>query len=217
MTRRRRRVAVLISGRGSNLVSLIEHCARPDAPATIGVVLADRPAAGIEHARAARIPAEVVDRSAFEDREGFEQRLEERLLFYDIEITCLAGFMRILSPGLAERWRDRMLNIHPSLLPAFRGLEPHRQALDAGVRLHGCTVHLVRTEVDAGPIVIQGAVPVHEDDTADTLAARVLEVEHRCYPRALDLLAAGRLRVVGERVLIDGAETSAATLINPSG
>ena len=133
----------------------------------------------------------------------------------DIELVCLAGFMRVLSGWFAARWRDRVLNIHPSLLPAFPGLDTHRRALAAGVRFSGCTVHFVRAEVDAGPIIVQGVVPVRIEDTVETLAARVLQAEHRCYPLALELVASGRARVVDERVLIEGADAPATVLINP--
>jgi phosphoribosylglycinamide formyltransferase 1 len=212
----RRRTAVLISGRGSNLKALIAQCARPAASAEIALVIANRPAAGgLAHASAAGVPAEVIDHRRHADRESFEVEIDSTLKNHDIEIVCLAGFMRILSAGFVERWRDRLLNIHPSLLPAFRGLDTHRRALAAGVRFHGCTVHFSRAEVDAGPIIVQAVVPVRPDDTEDRLAARVLQLEHRCYPLALDLVAAGRTRVVDERVLIEGTSTPDLTLINP--
>jgi phosphoribosylglycinamide formyltransferase 1 len=210
------RTAVLISGRGSNLAALIDGCSQPGAPAEIAVVISNRyDAAGLEHARAAGIPAETVDHRRFEGREAFDRYLSDRLEAQDVKLVCLAGFMRVLSGWFVERWRDRLLNIHPSLLPAFPGLDAHRQALAAGVRFSGCTVHFVRAEVDAGPIVAQGVVPVRQDDTTQTLAARVLRAEHRCYPLALDLVASGRARVVGERVLIDAAAAPAAIMINP--
>jgi phosphoribosylglycinamide formyltransferase-1 len=141
--------------------------------------------------------------------------LSQTLEASDIELACLAGFMRVLGSWFTERWRDRLLNIHPSLLPAFPGLDTHRRALAAGVRFSGCTVHFARAEVDAGPIVVQGVVPVRADDTPDTLAARVLVAEHRCYPLALELVASGRARVQDERVLIDGATWPEAIMINP--
>jgi phosphoribosylglycinamide formyltransferase-1 len=216
----RRRTAVLISGRGSNLEALLQATGRPAAAARIALVLSDRPeAAGLAHAAAADVPAEVLDRSAFEGRSAFEQALHASLQAHEIELVCLAGFMRILSSDLVARWRDRMLNIHPSLLPAFRGLDTHKRALEAGVRLHGCTVHLVRPEVDAGPILVQGAIPVMADDDEASLAARVLAVEHRCYPLALELMASGRVKVEDERAVVDCAhEQSGAlpgALINP--
>ncbi len=213
----RRRTAVLISGRGSNLQALIEATAKPEAAAEIVLVVSDRAdAPGLERARDAGIATRVIDPSAYQTRDQFDRDLSTILQRDDIKLVCLAGFMRILSRWFVERWRDRVLNIHPSLLPAFRGLDTHRRALEAGVRFAGCTVHLVRPELDAGPIIVQGVVPVRRDDTPETLAGRVLEVEHRCYPLALELVASGRARVEQERVLIDGANAPATVLINPS-
>jgi phosphoribosylglycinamide formyltransferase 1 len=212
----RLRTAVLISGRGSNLAALIDASRQPDARAEIALVISNRSdAAGLQNARAAGIPAETVDHRRFAAREEFERYLSDRFEAQGIGLVCLAGFMRVLTGWLAERWRDRLLNIHPSLLPAFPGLDAHRRALAAGVRFSGCTVHFVRAEIDAGPIVVQGVVPVRQDDTPETLAARVLQAEHRCYPVALDLVASGRVRVVDERVLIDDAATPATIVINP--
>ncbi len=212
--RARRRVAVLISGRGSNLRALIDHCTAPDTAAGIVLVLSDRPdAPGLDHARAAGIPFEAV---AHGSRSKLEQNLNKSLQTHEIKLVCLAGFMRVLSPDFVAGWRDRLLNIHPSLLPAFRGLDSHRRALEAGVRFHGCTVHFVRAEPDAGPIILQGALPVRQDDTAESLAARVLVLEHRCYPQALELVASGRARVVDERVAIAGAMTPEILLLNPA-
>jgi phosphoribosylglycinamide formyltransferase 1 len=216
-TRERTRAAVLISGRGSNLNALIERCARPNGTARIDLVIANRPdAAGLDLARAAGIATAVLDRRAHGSRAGFEQAIDARLKEARIQIVCLAGFMLVLSEWLVERWRDRLLNIHPSLLPAFRGLDTHRRALDAGVRFTGCTVHFVRAEVDAGPIVVQGVVPVLAGDDEASLAARVLRAEHRCYPLALDLVASGRARIDGERVILDGAQApEPGMLMNP--
>jgi phosphoribosylglycinamide formyltransferase-1 len=214
---RRRRAAVLISGRGSNLAALIEACALPTAVAEVALVIANRQhAAGLERARAAGVAAEVVDHRGFGDREAFERSLDSLLQTHEIDLVCLAGFMRVLSPWLTGRWRDRLLNIHPSLLPAFPGLDTHRRALAAGVRFSGCTVHFVHAEVDAGPIIVQGVVPVHGDDTPETLAARVLQAEHRCYPLALGLVASGRARVQDEKVVIEGATAPDALVINPA-
>jgi phosphoribosylglycinamide formyltransferase-1 len=213
---RRRRTAVLISGRGSNLEALIAHCATPAASAEIALVVSNRPAAaGLAHARAAGIPAAVIDHRRHQGRESFEAEIDTALKNHGIEVVCLAGFMRILSAGFVARWRDRLLNIHPSLLPALRGLDTHRRALEGGLRFHGCTVHFLRAELDAGPIILQGALAVRADDTADSLAARVLTLEHRCYPQALELVAAGRVRVEGERVIVDGAAAPELMLINP--
>ena len=213
--RARRRAAVLISGRGSNLRALIARCAAPAASAGLALVISNQPRAeGMQHARAAGIACAVVDHRPG-SRADFEQSLNSVLQISEIDIVCLAGFMRVLSADFVLRWRDRLLNIHPSLLPAFPGLDTHRRALAAGVRWHGCTVHFVRAEVDAGPIIVQGVVPVQPDDTEERLAARVLEVEHRCYPLALELVASGRARVEDERVVIDGAAAPDQALINP--
>jgi phosphoribosylglycinamide formyltransferase 1 len=209
------RTAVLISGRGSNLAALIDACGRPGARAEIALVISSQPnAAGLQHARAAGVAAETLNPRRFERREEFDRHLSEMLEAKDISLVCLAGFMRVLSGWFAAHWRDRVLNIHPSLLPAFPGLDTHRRVLAAGVRFSGCTVHFVRAEVDAGPIIVQGVVPVRIEDTVETLAARVLHAEHRCYPLALELVASGRARVVGERVLVENADTPGTILIN---
>lgn len=214
----RTRVAVLVSGRGSNLKALIEAVRRPDAHYAVSLVIANRPAAGgLDIAEAAGIPNLVIDHKAFDGLEAFERALDQALAAADIRLVCLAGFMRVLTPWFVERWRDRLLNIHPSLLPAFKGLDTHERALKAGVRVHGCTVHLARAELDDGPIIVQGVVPVLEGDSEDSLAARVLEVEHRAYPLALDLLASGRARLVDERMVIDGAMAPTVSWTNPDG
>ena len=213
----RRRTAVLISGRGSNLRALIEACARPDASAEIVLVISNRAdAAGLRYARDCGIATEMIPHGAFSTQVGFENAIDRTLHEHGIAVVCLAGFMRVLSPWFVERWRDRLLNIHPSLLPAFRGLDTHRRVLAAGVRFTGCTVHLVRAEMDDGPIVVQAVVPVHPDDDGDSLAARVLDAEHRCYPLALELVASGRARVLDEHVMIDGASAPDAVLLNPA-
>ncbi len=212
----RLRTAVLISGRGTNMAALLDACADTAAPAEIVLVISNVPAAGgLERAAGAGVPAEVVDHREFSGREAFERALTERLERADIGMICLAGFMRLLTPWFVERWRDRLINIHPSLLPAYRGLDTHARALAGGVRFTGCTVHFVRLDMDAGPIIVQAAVPVHPGDDADRLAARVLAAEHECYPLALALVASGRARVVDERVVIDGAGAPHGTLINP--
>ena len=211
----RRRAAVLISGRGSNLQALLERCVAPGASALIALVISNRAEAqGLQHARAAGIACALVDHRSG-SRTEFEQNINSTLQSHEIDIVCLAGFMRVLSADFVLGWRDRLLNIHPSLLPAFPGLDTHRRALEAGVRWHGCTVHFVRAEVDAGPIIVQGVVPVRPDDTEERLAARVLAVEHRCYPFALELVASGRARVEDERVVIDRAAAADQVLINP--
>ena len=212
-----KRTAVLISGRGSNLRALIEASAKPQAGATVSLVISNRAdAGGLGHAREAGIATEVIPHRDFATQVGFEDAIDRALEAHGIELVCLAGFMRVLSPWFVDRWRDHLINIHPSLLPAFRGLDTHRRVLEAGVRFTGCTVHLVRAEVDDGPTIIQAAVPVRQDDTEDSLAARVLEAEHRCYPFALELIASGRARVEGERVVIDGAEPPEGLLLNPA-
>ncbi len=191
----RKRVAILISGRGSNMVALIAAAKAPDYPAEIALVISNRPdAAGLARAQAEKIPTAVVDHTRYgKDRAAFERALEAELEAHRIELVCLAGFMRLLSPWLVERWRGRMLNIHPALLPAFKGLDTHRRALAAGAKTHGATVHLVVPDVDSGTIVLQEAVPIVAGDTEETLAARVLAVEHHLYPQALKLLAQGRV------------------------
>jgi phosphoribosylglycinamide formyltransferase 1 len=191
----RKRVAVLISGRGSNMVALIEAAKAPDYPAAIVLVVSNSPQApGLALARQAGIATAVVDHKPFgEDREAFERALDAALVEQRIDIVCLAGFMRLLTPWLVTRWNGRMLNIHPALLPQFKGLHTHRRALEAGVERHGATVHFVAPQMDAGPIVAQEWVPVVTGDTEATLAARVLEVEHRIYPQALRLVAEGRV------------------------
>ena len=189
----RRRVAVLISGRGSNMASLIEAAQDPAYPAEIVLVVSNRPdAGGRERARAAGIATAVVDHKGHPDRASFEAALDRVLREHGIEIVCLAGFMRILTPGFVESWAGRMLNIHPSLLPAFKGTDTHARALAAGMAKHGCTVHFVTPELDSGPIVAQAEVPVVPGDTEDTLAARVLAQEHLLYRRALALVASGQ-------------------------
>ena len=202
----RKRVAVLISGRGSNMAALIEAAKDKDFPAEIALVLSNRPnAGGLGVARAAGIATDVVDHAAFgKDRAAFDRALQAVLEKYRIDIVCLAGFMRLLTPGFVAQWPERMLNIHPALLPAFKGLDTHKRALAAGAKMHGATVHFVVAEMDAGPIVAQGAVAVHTGDSEAALAARVLAVEHRIYPAALKLVADGRVQVVNGQCLIDG-------------
>ena len=210
----RLRVGVLISGRGSNLKALIEACGEPDYPAEIVLVISDRrEAAGVGIAAAAAIPAAVLDHR---DQRAFAADAELLLRAQHVEFVCLAGFMRVLDTGFVEAWRNRMINIHPSLLPSFRGLHAQRQALEAGVRFAGCTVHFVRPELDSGPIIGQALAPVRHDDDEARLSARILELEHRLYPLVLRLVAENRVRVIGERVEIEGATTPRTTLLNPT-
>ncbi|GJE37909.1 phosphoribosylglycinamide formyltransferase [Methylobacterium persicinum] len=198
------RVAVLISGRGSNMVALAEAARDPSFPAEIVLVLSNDPGAeGLARAAALGIPTRAIDHRSYPDRATFDAAIDMALREAGADLICLAGFMRILTDGFVERWAGRMLNIHPSLLPLFKGTHTHAQALAAGVRLHGCTVHFVVPELDAGPIVAQAAVPVHEGDDPDSLAARVIVQERRLYPKALALVAGRRARLDGGRVVID--------------
>jgi phosphoribosylglycinamide formyltransferase 1 len=213
----RKRVAVLISGRGSNMAALIEAAKAEDYPAEIALVVSNKPeAGGLTTARAAGIATEVVDHAAYgKDRAAFERALQAMLVQHRIEIVCLAGFMRLLTPWFVGQWPNRLLNIHPALLPAFKGLDTHKRALQAGAQVHGATVHFVVPEMDAGPIIAQGAVAVQQSDTEETLSRRVLAVEHRIYPLALRLVAEGRVRVESGRCLIDGRPVPDAAELAP--
>lgn len=213
----RLKTGVLISGRGSNLKALIDACRDPAFPAEIVIVVSNKAdAAGLAFARDAGIATVTLDQRAFADRAAFDLAIHERLAAANVELVCLAGYMRILSDGLIERWHDRIINIHPSLLPAFRGLNAHAQALAAGVKIAGCTVHVVRPDVDSGPIIAQAAVPVRPGDTVETLADRMLVAEHKLYPLALRLWGEGRVRIDGDRTIIagDGGD-SGPVLISP--
>ena len=213
----KKRVAILISGRGSNMMSLVKAAEAPDYPAQIVAVLSNRPdAAGLEWARDRGIEAHSVDHKSFANREEFDRALHQKLEATGAELIACAGFMRLMTPWLVDQWRDRMINIHPSLLPLFRGLHTHERALEAGVRLAGCTVHVVRSEVDTGPILGQAAVPVFDGDTADTLAARVLSAEHRLYPQVLALFAAGKYDIDHEIARLDQQSGAGAVLYSPA-
>ena len=202
----RKRVAVLISGRGSNMAALIEAAKAKDYPAEIVLVVSNRPeAGGLLVARAAGIATETVDHTKFSgDRNRFEHEIQSILEKYRIEIICLAGFMRLLTANFLERWQWRILNIHPALLPDFKGLDTHKRVIDAGVKIHGATVHFVVPELDSGPVVAQGAINVRRGDSEEALAVRVLKVEHRIYPLALKLVAEGRVQIRNNHSLIDG-------------
>ncbi len=202
----RLRVAILISGRGSNMAALIEAAKEKNFSAEIVLVLSNRPeAVGLGIARAAGIATAVVDHTTYgKDRVAFDAAMQTVLEQHRIELICLAGFMRLLTTTFVQQWQGRMINIHPALLPAFKGLDTHKRAIEAGAKVHGATVHFVVPEMDAGPIILQGAVTVRPDDTEQALAARVLAVEHRIYPQALRLVAEGRVRIVDGRCLIDG-------------
>lgn len=212
----RLKTAILISGRGSNLQALIEECQGADAAAEIALVLSNvADAGGLARAEKSGIATQVIDHQAFGSRESFEAEITACLEQADIEMICLAGFMRLLTPSFVSRWHDSLINIHPSLLPSYKGLDTHERAIADGVRFAGCTVHFVRAEMDAGPIIVQAAVPVHAGDDAGDLAARVLAAEHRCYPLALRMIAEGRVKIENERVLIDGAVAPDGIQVNP--
>ena len=217
MSMQKKRVAILISGRGSNMMSLVEAAKAPNYPAEIVVVISNRPdAAGLAWAKAQGIPALGLDHKCYESREHFDGQLQSVLEASRADLVACAGFMRLMTAPFVEKWRDRMLNIHPSLLPAFKGLDTHARALAAGVKIAGCTVHLVRPEMDEGPIIAQAAVPVLDGDTEATLAARILAQEHRIYPVALRWIAAGQARVTGNRVTFAAATAEPQPLIAPA-
>jgi phosphoribosylglycinamide formyltransferase-1 len=223
MAQVRKRVGILISGGGSNMAALIAAAEAPDYPAEIVVVVSNKASAGgLAKAAAAGIPTAVVDHKGYGSREDFDRAVHAELVAAGVEIVCMAGFMRIVSLWFADQWHDRMLNIHPALLPSYTGLHTHERALKDGVKIHGVTVHFVRVELDVGPIVVQAAVPVMDDDTPETLAARVLAQEHRIYPQALGWVASGRARIVkrddgSEVVRVDGAGDVPPAMISPIG
>jgi len=213
------RVAVLISGRGSNLQALIDSFGpqAADSPVKIVLVLSNRPdAPGLERAAKAGLKTEIVDHKAFQSRSDFDVAMDREIRAAGAEFIALAGFMRLLTPQFVTAWKDKLINIHPALLPAFPGLDTHKRALAAGVRFHGATVHFVRHETDAGPIIAQAAVPVLPGDDEAALAARVLQAEHRLYPLALRLVADSKVRVEGERAIVDGASATGTALFNPA-
>lgn len=212
------KIAVLISGRGSNLQSLIDAAAAGELGAEIALVLSNVPdAPGLERAAKAGIPAKTIDHRDFEGREPFEDALHAALSGQSIELVCLAGFMRLLTGDFVGRWRNRLINIHPSILPAFKGLHTHERAIEAGVRFSGCTVHFVTPEMDDGPIIAQAVVPVLQGDTPGGLAARILAEEHKLYPLAVRLIAEGRAKVVGNKVEIRETGEAPSPVINPAG
>ena len=214
----RKRVAILISGRGANMAALMAAAKEPAYPAEIAVVISNRAdAPGLLRAAAEDVPTVIVEHAPFGgDRDAFERALQKVLEIHAVELVCLAGFLRLFTPAYVSSWSGRMINIHPALLPAFKGLHTHERALAAGVKLHGATVHFVVPEMDSGPIIAQAAVPVLEDDTAEALAARVLAVELRLYPMALELVAAGGVRIdVDGRVRGPGKVPDSACLIAP--
>ncbi len=212
----RMKLGVLISGRGSNLQALIDACSYSDYPAEIALVLSNRPdAKGLERAAAAGIATQAIDHKSFDHRDAFDNALSDALVAAEVELVCLAGFMRLLQESFVHQWHNRVINIHPSLLPAFPGLDVHERVIEAGVRITGCSVHMVRPSVDDGPIIIQAAVPVLPQDTPDDLAARVLQAEHEIYPEAVRLIAQGRIKLSNGRVDFADPIESGAALINP--
>ena len=213
----KRRVAILISGRGSNMAALIDAAKSADFPAEIVAVISNRAdAPGLEKAEASGIATVVIESKPFgKDRAGFEAVLQRALEENKVDLICLGGFMRLFTAEFVQRWYGRMLNIHPSLLPSFPGLDPHGQALQAGVKISGATVHFVIPETDAGPIIMQGAVMVADDDTAETLSQRILGIEHRIYPEALRLLASGKVRLEGDICEVADSAARDGTLISP--
>ncbi len=214
----RKRVAVLISGRGSNMAALIEAAADPAYPAEISLVLSNIPdAGGLAIADSKGIKTEVVDHREFgKDRESFERTMQKALDAHKIDYVCLAGFMRLLTPAFVKHWSGRMLNIHPALLPSFKGLDTHERAIAEGVKIHGATVHFVVPDMDSGPIVVQAAVPVIKGDTPQSLATRVIQMEHRIYPLALRWLCEGKLKIEGGRCVVQGAPDIDGALVSPS-
>lgn len=207
----RLKLGVLISGRGTNLQALLDAAADPAFPAEIALVISNRPGVlGLERAAQAGVPCAVVDHKAYPDRPTFELALIEALEGAGVELVCLAGFMRLLTPTFVGHWQGRAINIHPSLLPAFPGLDTHQRAIDAGARFAGATVHFLSVEMDAGPIIAQAATPIRADDDADSLAARVLKGEHEIYVRAVRWVAEGRTRIEDDRVFLDGAACDAS-------
>jgi len=210
------KLAVLISGRGSNLQSLIDACQAPDYPAEIVHVISNVGGVmGLRRAEQAGIATTVIDHKTFATRQAFEDALSGTLDQSGAELICLAGFMRLLTAAFVSRWHDRMINIHPSLLPAFKGLDVQQRAIDAGVRFSGCTVHFVRPDMDCGPIIAQAAVPINGDDDASSLAARILEQEHKIYPLAVKLIAENRISIINERVMVKNSSSTETSIINP--
>ena len=210
------KLAVLISGRGSNLQALIDACAAPDYPAEIALVISNVAGVeGIERATNAGLPVLVIDHKKYPSRAEFDLEMTQAIEAAGVELICLAGFMRLLSEEFIDHWHNRMINIHPSLLPAFKGLDVQARAIAAGAQFSGCTVHYVRFDMDTGPIITQAAVPIHTGDDADTLAARILVQEHIIYPQAVRWIAEGRVMIENQQAIVDGADAPTAAVINP--
>jgi len=210
-------LGVLISGNGSNLQAIIDAIEQKRLDAEVRVVISNREDVhGLVRAQKHGVPTEIVDHGKFPSREAFDQHLIERFKVHQVELVVLAGFMRLLSADLVHAFSNRIMNIHPALLPAFPGLHVQRKAVEAGVRFSGCTVHFVNEECDQGPIIIQAVVPVFLDDSEESLSARILKEEHRIYPKAIQLYSEGRLHVVGQRVLVDGLDKEEQVMIHPA-
>lgn len=211
------KIAVMISGSGTNLQALIDACAAPDYPAEIAVVISNRPnAQGLVRARNHGLKAICIDHTEYENRDTFEAALHECLKENNVELVCLAGFMRLLGADFVGRWKDRMINIHPSLLPSYKGLHTHARAIEDGAKFGGCTIHFVRPEMDDGPIIMQAAVPITPEDTEESLIAKVLREEHVIYPAAVKMIAEGHVRVSGRKCVFKEINWVDGTLINPS-
>lgn len=210
------KIGVLISGRGSNLQALIDQTKAVGFPAKIVCVISNRPdVEGLKRAATASIAHFVIKRKEFQDSQSFEEAVDKKLNEQGVQLVCLAGFMSVLTSFFVERWLDRLINIHPSLLPSFPGLDTHKRALESGVKLAGCSVHFVRTELDAGPIIAQAAVAVENDDDEESLAARVLKAEHQLYPEVVRWIAENRVNVIDERVFVVDTESDQEFLFNP--
>ena len=211
------KIAVLISGRGTNLQALLDACKENASyPVEIMAVISNKPDAyGLQRAQEAGVPTFIVNHKEYDGRDAFDAALHDAIITSGAEFVCLAGFMRLITPEFVEKWYGKMVNIHPSLLPAFKGLRPHEQAINAGVKLTGCTVHYVSAEMDSGPIIVQAAVPVYAEDTVAELEVRTLAVEHRCYPLALRLIAEDKIRLVDGRVEVKGNRLAGEYMINP--
>jgi len=210
------RLGVMISGSGTNLQSLIDACSTSAYPAEIMVVISNRPnAGGLARAEKAHIPSHVIDHKDYSDRADFEEELHKCLKNHDVQLVCLAGFMRLLNADFVNRWRDRMINIHPSLLPSYKGLHTYERAIEDGVRFGGCTIHYVRPEMDNGPILMQAAVPIADGETPKSLAAKVLTYEHQLYPAAVRMIAEGKTRVSGGKVVFNDTDMGEKGLISP--
>ncbi|MGY8986655.1 MAG: phosphoribosylglycinamide formyltransferase [Sphingomonadales bacterium] len=211
------KIAALISGGGTNLQAIIDACQKQNFPAELKLVISNNPSAyGLKRAKKAGIETKVINHKDYETRDDFEKAMNKELINAGVGLICLAGFMRLLNSNFVNLWRDRMINIHPSLLPSLKGLNTHERAIDLGVRVHGCTVHFVRAEMDEGPVILQAVVPISDEDTPQTLAKKVLKKEHIIYPQAIRLIASGKVKVAGKKVHIDNKSLLQTYKINPT-